>query len=83
MGGSKDGVLAVKKSEKQSEDLTSQLQSVMQHRMFNAHGTLQLRGGLSFADGFLHGRLGAWCSTGWWTMQTDSPTLYMMSLRPF
>ena len=56
---SKDGVPEMKNTEKRIENLTGQLESVMQHKMLNRHETLTLTGRLGFADGFLHGRLGA------------------------
>ena len=56
---SKDGVLEMKNTEKRIQKLTGQLESVIQHRMLNRHETLTLKGRLGFADGFLHGRLGA------------------------
>ena len=55
----KDGILEVKNTEKRIMDLTEQLEQVLQQRSLNRHETLKLKGRLGFADGFLHGRLGA------------------------
>ena len=51
-------ILDVKNTEKRIMDLTEQLEQVLQ-RSLNPHETLKLKGRLGFADGFLHGRLGA------------------------
>ena len=56
---SKDGILEGKNTEKRILDLTEQLEQVLQRRTLNRHETLKLKGRLGFADGFLHGRLGA------------------------
>lgn len=56
LGESKHGILEVENTSRRIEDLTA---DVTRHRVLNRHDRLKLRGRLGFADGFLHGRLGA------------------------
>ena len=56
---SKDGILEIKNTEKRINDLVEQLEEVIQRKTLNRPETLRLKGRLGFADGFLHGRLGA------------------------
>jgi hypothetical protein len=56
---SKDGILKIKNTEKRINDLVGQLEEVIQRKTLNRPETLRLKGRLGFADGFLHGRLGA------------------------
>ena len=56
---SRDGILEIKNTEKRINDLVEQLEEVIQRKTLNRPETLRLKGRLGFADGFLHGRLGA------------------------
>jgi hypothetical protein len=56
---SKDGVLEIRNTEKRINDLVAQLEEVILRKTLNRPETLRLKGRLGFADGFLHGRLGA------------------------
>lgn len=53
------GVLEICNTEARVADLIQQIQSFLELGTMSRHETLKLRGRLGFADGFLHGRLGA------------------------
>ena len=57
--GAADGVLQIQNTEKRIAELVQYLEDVMKSRKLGRHKALKLRGRLGFADGFLHGRLGA------------------------
>eukprot|EP00438_Fugacium_kawagutii_P011446 Skav223456 [mRNA] locus=scaffold184:128814:130232:- [translate_table: standard] len=59
LADSKDGILEICNTAKRVQDLVSQLNEVIESRDLPRHAALRLRGRLGFADGFLHGRLGA------------------------
>ena len=54
-----EGVLEIQNTESRIVDLVQQLAAVISVRKLNRTDALKLRGRLGFADGFLHGRLGA------------------------
>ena len=53
------GILEIKNTEARVADLVKQIQSVLELGTLSRSDTLKLRGRLGFADGYLHGRLGA------------------------
>jgi len=53
------GVLKVQNTQKRIDELVGFLTQVGEQRRFDRHEKLKIRGRLGFADGFLHGRLGA------------------------
>ena len=54
-----NGVLKVQNTQKRIDELVEFLTQVRERRRLDRGETLKLRGRLGFADGFLHGRLGA------------------------
>ena len=57
--GSSLGQLEIKNTPNRIKDLVEQLAAVLEQKKLSRHEALKLRGRLGFADGFLHGRLGA------------------------
>ena len=53
------GILEIKNTEARVADLVKQIQSVLELGTLSRSDTLKLCGRLGFADGYLHGRLGA------------------------
>ena len=53
------GVLKVQNTQKRIDELVGFLTQVGEQRRLDRHEKLKIRGRLNFADGFLHGRLGA------------------------
>ena len=57
--GSSLGLLEIKNTASRIKDLAEQLPAVVSSKRITRNDALKLRGRLGFADGFLHGRLGA------------------------
>ena len=53
------GTLEIRNTESRIADLIQQIRGFLEAGTLNRHDTLKLRGRLGFADGYLHGRLGA------------------------
>lgn len=59
MKSSGQGILEIKNTDKRIGELVGQLENVMAQKHLPRSEAFKLRGRLGFADGFLHGRLGA------------------------
>ena len=59
LSSSLDGVLMIKNTESRLAELCGNIESILSSRKLSKLDTMRLRGRLGFADGFLHGRLGA------------------------
>jgi hypothetical protein len=56
---SSQATLEIRNTETRIADLTQQIRGFLEAGALSRHDTLKLRGRLGFADGYLHGRLGA------------------------